>query len=290
MINFSVIIPHYNIPDLLIRCINSIPMREDIQVIVVDDCSPNANRFLQDYKELSRPYLEFYSTAKGGSAGRARNVGLDHAKGKWLMFVDSDDLLPEDIEKTFDKFKDNKEDLILLDYVSVMSNDLNNKSERNPYFHNLIKTYLQDHKEASVRYEYDPMWGKLVKKSLVDKYNIRFDETRWSNDSYFALSVGIYAKDIYVEDRIAYILTQRDGSLAGNYCGSLAEMETRLKVSLRMRELLVKNNISTEYSSVRYLDKVLRKKYSRRQRLSLAPKFWKYPEYMFQIIRNCIHK
>lgn len=290
MINFSIIIPHYNTPNLLIRCINSIPIREDIQVIVVDDCSPNSDQYIKQFSELSRPYLEYYSTPKGGSAGRARNIGLDHAKGKWLIFVDSDDLLPQNIENTLDYFKDYKEDLILLDYISVMSNDLSIKSDRNPYFHDLIKKYVQDHNEAPVRYEYDPMWGKLVRKSLVDKYNIRFDETRWSNDGYFALSVGIYAKEIYVEDRIAYILTQREGSLADNYCGTLAEIETRLKVSLRMRDLLNKNLISTQYSSVKYIDKVLKSKYSRKQRLFLAFKFWKYPDYMFHIIKNCILK
>ena len=38
-INYSIIIPHYNVPNLLLRCVRSIPVREDIQVIVVDDCS-----------------------------------------------------------------------------------------------------------------------------------------------------------------------------------------------------------------------------------------------------------
>lgn len=39
MINYSIIIPHKNIPDLLQRCLNSIPRRTDIQIIVVDDNS-----------------------------------------------------------------------------------------------------------------------------------------------------------------------------------------------------------------------------------------------------------
>lgn len=38
-ISFSIIIPHHNIPDLLERCIASIPMRDDVEVIVVDDRS-----------------------------------------------------------------------------------------------------------------------------------------------------------------------------------------------------------------------------------------------------------
>lgn len=40
--NYTIIIPHYNIPSLLERCISSIPQRNDIQIIVIDDCSPNS--------------------------------------------------------------------------------------------------------------------------------------------------------------------------------------------------------------------------------------------------------
>ncbi|MBQ5474281.1 MAG: glycosyltransferase, partial [Lachnospiraceae bacterium] len=54
---FSIIIPHYNIPDLLMRCLKSIPVSEDIQVIVVDDNSTDADTYLERFPELSRPYL-----------------------------------------------------------------------------------------------------------------------------------------------------------------------------------------------------------------------------------------
>ena len=62
---FSIIIPHKNIPDLLMRCLKSIPVSEDIQVIVVDDNSADADTYLDNYPELSRPYLEFIRTTKG---------------------------------------------------------------------------------------------------------------------------------------------------------------------------------------------------------------------------------
>lgn len=87
---FSIIIPHKDIPDLLMRCLRSIPVSEDIQVIVVDDNSADADTYLDKCPELSRPYLEFVRTTKGKGAGYARNVGLDHAKGKWLLFADAE--------------------------------------------------------------------------------------------------------------------------------------------------------------------------------------------------------
>ena len=62
---FSIIIPHKEIPDLLMRCLKSIPITRDIQVIVVDDNSADADTYLERYPELSRPYLEFIRTTKG---------------------------------------------------------------------------------------------------------------------------------------------------------------------------------------------------------------------------------
>ena len=50
--DYSIIIPHNDIPDLLMRCLNSIPVSEDIQVIVVDDNSADADTYLDRYPEL----------------------------------------------------------------------------------------------------------------------------------------------------------------------------------------------------------------------------------------------
>ena len=56
--SFSIIIPHKGIPDLLMRCLRSIPVSEDIQVIVVDDNSADADTYLDRYLELSRPLFK----------------------------------------------------------------------------------------------------------------------------------------------------------------------------------------------------------------------------------------
>ena len=56
--SFSIIIPHKDIPNLLMRCLRSIPVSEDIQVIVVDDNSADADTYLDRYPELSRPLFK----------------------------------------------------------------------------------------------------------------------------------------------------------------------------------------------------------------------------------------
>lgn len=212
MINYSIIIPHYNIPELLMRCLKSIPIREDIQVIVVDDCSPDFDCYKQKYIELSRPYVELYQTPVSGSAGRARNIGIEHAKGKWIVFADADDLLASNAFSTFDKYLDSEFDSILFDSKSVQSDNLSISSNRSPRTQK-IKDYLHG-KNESARYSPAQPWGRMIKRSLIEENNIRFAEVRWSNDLYFSICTSTLAKNFHVDDSIVYIVTEREGSIA----------------------------------------------------------------------------
>lgn len=225
------------------RCLKSIPIREDIQVIVIDDCSPDANRYLKDYPELSRPFLEYYSTLQGGSAGRARNVGLDHAKGKWLIFLDADDLLTDEAEKILDETTDRPEDIIFYNTKCVLSEDLNQTSERNFYNHYFAE-FVSNHDETPFRYRFHSLWGKVINRAMVLSNHLRFDETRYSNDVYFSCVTGHYAKSIAVIDRPFFIVTERQGSLASSQFSekgiSLEECQVRFDVALRVKLLLDK--------------------------------------------------
>ena len=86
----SIIIPHHNLVSLLKRCLDSIPDRCDFEVIVVDDNSNSESisklKLLDIHKNVNIIY-----THEGKGAGYARNVGIERAKGKWVLFCDSDD-------------------------------------------------------------------------------------------------------------------------------------------------------------------------------------------------------
>lgn len=238
----SVIIPHYNIPDLLVRCLNSIPIREDIQVIVVDDCSDDYEQYIKKIPELSRPYLELYQTHIGGSAGRARNVGIEHAKGRWITFVDADDLFVESIDMLIDKYIDKEEDVLYFPSISVMSDNLDIMSKRHCFYYH-FEQYFNGNNENFLRYEFDAPWGKFIKKSLIDRKSLRFDEVKWANDTYFSACVGVYAKSIFVPREVAYIVTEREGSLTSAKVMSVPEWKVRLSSSLHVQNLFDENNI-----------------------------------------------
>ena len=70
---YSIVIPHYNSPNLLQRMLDSIPQREDIQVIVVDDCSTRQN--VELLKQCHHSNLEIVYLPENKGAGYARNIG-----------------------------------------------------------------------------------------------------------------------------------------------------------------------------------------------------------------------
>ena len=249
---FSIIIPHYDITDLLMRCLKSIPVSEDIQVIVVDDNSPDADTYLERYPELSRPYLEFVRTTKGGGAGYARNVGLEHAKGKWILFADADDFYVEDMYDIICSYVDSEADVIYFRKRSVLSENISIEKQRSSYIDKIIDRYLTDGDEWPVRFNLPTAWGKMVKRDLLVKYNIRFDEIVYSNDEYFSLLVGYYADVIKVVNKVLYVVTCRSDSLSADFCSKPGELEQRAEVTFRSDRFMLQNGFCRGRSSKRY--------------------------------------
>ena len=256
---FSIIIPHKEIPDLLMRCLRSIPVSEDIQVIVVDDNSTGADTYLDKYPELSRPYLEFVRTTKGGGAGYARNIGLDRAKGKWILFADADDFFVEDLNDIIYSFVDSEADVIFFKNKAVLSDNTNIKSDRCSYINKNIDKYLAYGDEWPIRAKMYVPWGKMIKRSLIVKNNIRFDEIKYSNDVHFSLLVGYYAEKIVVADRVIYILTCRSNSLAADFCSKPGELEMRAEVAFRQDVFLLQHDACREMYTPRFMKEMLRK-------------------------------
>ena len=91
-IDFSVIIPHRNSIQCLPKLLSTIPATEQVEVLIVDNSPVPITR---DDIDSSRAYNLLYSAPERG-AGGARNVGIEHAQGRWLVFVDADDYLTPD--------------------------------------------------------------------------------------------------------------------------------------------------------------------------------------------------
>jgi glycosyltransferase involved in cell wall biosynthesis len=219
MIFFSIIIPHKNIPHLLDRCLRSIPVRDEVQTIVIDDSSDEENEKSLKNLESLYPRVEFLfaKNKKRQGAGFARNIGLEHAKGKWLIFADADDFFLPDFDKMLDKYVSSDSDMICFSNTCVDSDDIS-KEKEHPHFdmHSKIAEAVRDGLDI-IRYNTGIVWCRFIKRDLIIKHKIRFQETFCRNDTLFAAQIGCKSNKIIIDDTDIYCYTQRKDSLLSSF-------------------------------------------------------------------------
>lgn len=207
-INYSVIIPHKGIPELLVRCLESIPERDDIQVIVVDDNSEDADTYAEKYPRLNRPGTEIIFTKEGKGAGYARNIGLKHAKGKWVLFADADDFFLPGWLTVTDRFLDSDADVI-----QFRIEDIVDKGSRNWHNGALDKYRKGTLSARDVLFTDATCWAKMLRASFLETNWIRCEEVRYANDVSFGFQVAVNAASIVICQSAIYDVTYREGSL-----------------------------------------------------------------------------
>ncbi len=239
--NYSVIIPHRNTPELLERCLASIPQRDDVQVIVVDDASDPKIVDFARFPGMNRPDTEviFQKNPIGqGSAGLARNVGLEVAAGRWLVFADADDFFHPAVGEMFDKYAGSDADIVFFRHDSVdseTSEQVRINTSRNRYLDEF--EYTRD--ETLIRYMIWVPWAKFIRRSLVTANNIRFDEVRFSNNLMFSVQTGHHAAKIISDSTVIYCNTRREGSLIHEGRSDWEAMSQRFDVDYRAAHYII---------------------------------------------------
>ena len=100
----TVIVPVYNVEAYLARCLDSIVDQscEDYEIICIDDCSPdNSGEILKEYESRYPQKLTVLVNEQNMGLGRTRERGIRHAKGDYILFVDSDDYVRKDYVETY---------------------------------------------------------------------------------------------------------------------------------------------------------------------------------------------
>lgn len=236
-INYSIIIPHKNLPDLLKRCLKSIPRRDDVQIIVVDDNSDPSIVDFEHFPGVGEKCVEVYFTKEGKGAGYARNVGLEHAKGKWLLFADADDFFTTNIDSLMNKYVNSEHDIIFFNAESRYSDSLE-PAQRNIRLNHLI---LYENVQK-LKYQFYPPWCKIIKRELQYKNKIYFSETMAANDVVFSVTSGFFCKSCHVDQTIGYCITYRNGSLENGTASEI--ILDRIFISLEINKFYKEHSIS----------------------------------------------
>ena len=99
----TICIPMYNAAAYIERCINSIPKRSDVEIIIIDDASQDESLKLVDNLIRGWPKFQILQVRSNSGVGFCRNILIDRANGKYIFFLDSDDwLITEEFNKALD--------------------------------------------------------------------------------------------------------------------------------------------------------------------------------------------
>ncbi|MCI5776811.1 MAG: glycosyltransferase family 2 protein [Bacteroidales bacterium] len=214
---FSIIIPHHNIPDLLQRCLDSIPQRDDLEVIVVDDNSDPAVVDFDNFPGKDRPDVKILRNDKRW-AGTARNKGIEVATGRWLIFADADDYFNYCFNALLDKYADSEADIVYFNANSLDCECYCHTKQtdwREQHINRLFGWCLEGRSKGEVylRYVWGEPWAKMFRRKMVVENNFRFDATPIHNDTTFVYMCGHYARKIEIDKHCVYCVTYRPSSL-----------------------------------------------------------------------------
>lgn len=216
MKKISIIIPMYNVARFLKHCIFSIQQQHmnnnEYEVIMVDDGSPDNSKIIANELALSDSTIKVVSQKNKGLGG-ARNTGIKNAQGKYIIFLDADDLLVENTLSQLITISD-KNNLEILEFgASRIDEDgsiidsLSMDSASNIY--NGITYYKKIKYMGSA-------CNKLYKTNFLRNNNLYFLEHIYGEDFEFNTRVLYYTKRIMAIPLIAAKFLQSDNSITRN--------------------------------------------------------------------------
>ncbi len=250
--DLSVIVPVYNTERYLRRCLDSILGQESgyrIQYIFINDGSlDNSGKILADYKNVKN--VTVIEQSNEGLSG-ARNVGLDRAAGKYILFVDSDDRLVDGaIKKLLDMAFKHDADVVAGNFRYV---DTNGKILREEKRYSTGEVRPEGNLAGFA-------WGKVYKAELF--YNLRFPEHYWFEDSIFAQIVWPLTKRAYTISDAVYEYTSNPQGIS-NTSRKRAKSVDSLYITAQLMKDRQKFGLKPTEDNLKYFLRMLRLTYSR---------------------------
>ena len=230
----SVIVPVYNVEKYIDKCLNSLVNQtlKDIEIIVVNDGTKDKS------EDIIKKYMSKYSNIvylkkENGGQGSARNYGLEHAKGDYIGYVDSDDYVELDMyEKMYSKAIEDNSDMVICGSYNIKDD---------------IKTLDIDRKlfDSNINAFFGRMavWNKIYKKDLLTKNNMTFRSKYWYEDLDFTVKVLSKASKISYVDEPLYNYILRDGSTMNN-----SNIDRNLEIILAFDNIL--SSVDKKYYDV----------------------------------------
>ena len=231
----SIIIPVFNMAICLAECLESVLHQsfKSFEVICIDDASTDdSKKILKDF-EIRDPRLRVLNNRRNLGPGLSRNRGIDAAKGRFLQFVDADDLLPQNAIETL--YSRAIEDAVELVRGSLaIFRDNHHTDFQNVYV-------VPDRRRTNLMKEeslWIPWWhtSYLISAKLIRRNQLRYPNLTRGEDPVFLASVLVNARYISLVGEITY-LYRKYPKTTGSGGSTFRQVKDTLQHSVMIKRL-----------------------------------------------------
>lgn len=253
-VKVSVIVPVYNSEKYLTQCMDSIVGQslKEIEIICVDDGSTDSSpQILKQYQEQDERIRIFRQ--ENQYAGAARNLGMSHASGEYLIFWDSDDFFVANaLELMYQRISEVGADIC----VCGANQYLENKGQSYPYNGYMNKDRIpegdwfnrESNEDYILNFTNEAVWNKLYRAKFVTEHGLQFPNFRVGEDAFFSvISLCLAEKITTISKPLMNYRRNNPGSLVGT--SSLKPLEP-FKAWVAIAEFLDERQLMPEKSFV----------------------------------------
>lgn len=234
----SIVVPVYNVEEYLIECLDSIDRsirNLEAEVLLVDDGSTDTSGDMaQEYAD-THPGFQCLHKENGGLSD-ARNYGAAKAKGKYLAFVDSDDMVAENMYENMVRAAEyHHAELTSVNVVRCNSKAVWASRLHRKVFDDIEKPATHISENASLIYD-TTAWNKLILRSFWEENGFQYPVGWRFEDMPVSLAMHYKAKKIALVQEVGYYWRVRDGETLSitQENGSIVNLEHRLEMLRRM--------------------------------------------------------
>lgn len=241
---YSVIIPIYNAEKTLARCLDSILRQQfsDYELLLINDGSTD------DSDAICREYASTYSCVRyfakeNGGVSSARNLGLEQAKGEYILFVDSDDYVSEDYFALLSHtLESNAVDLLMFGYRNF--GGASTEWDTGVFCEETESGVAKRISFAVCQYLFSSLLSKAFKRQIIERDNIRFsNDLAIGEDQAFIFTYAMHIRSIGSIENHLYNVDVSDGNSLSRkarpyLAEQLMEVNRRMYAAYRVSEHL----------------------------------------------------
>lgn len=222
----SIVIPVYNAEKCLERCLNSVLSQDykNIEIILIDDGSRDSCPEICDRYKGQNPGIITFVRQENGGPSIARNNGIELSRGKYVAFVDADDMVTSNMISTLvGKAEIEDVDMVICSYWTITNNvqiehkftlpeGLYANGDQNKILYSLI----DGSNEGDIR---PYSWIRFTRKSVFEEFGLRFSERLLrSEDYHFWVKVHSIVKKVYLLSKTPlYYYIENNSSITHNH-------------------------------------------------------------------------